>query len=277
MKLGVYSLVTPDYPTQEAARLIAEVGYTGVEWTVDYQKAHWDGKSNWHIDGTNLKASARVAREASERNGLTIVSLGTRCNCLNMDAVRQCMDVAQEVGACAIRVMAAGYDGTKTYDELLARSREGFAAAQEEGKKRSVKSLVEIHNGLICPSAAATRRLIEGCDPAWVGVIFDPGNMIREGMENWKMALEMLGPYLATVHVKNGGWFQGGDGKWATREMSLAEGMVDWPAVIAALKSVGFDGWLDIEDFRGGWARASEEFPTRWKLEEDFKFLSGLV
>ena len=81
MKLGVYSLVTPDYPTQEAARLIAEIGYTGVEWTVDYQKACWDGKSNWHIDSTNLKASARVARQACEQNGLTIVSLGTRCNC----------------------------------------------------------------------------------------------------------------------------------------------------------------------------------------------------
>jgi sugar phosphate isomerase/epimerase len=174
-------------------------------------------------------------------------------------------------------VVASNYDGTRHYDDLLARAREGYEAAEEEARRNGVKALVEVHNGLICPSAAATRRLLDGLDPQWVGVIFDPGNMIREGRENWQMALEMLGPYLATVHVKNGGWFVGEDGKWATQEMSLSEGMVDWAAVIAALKSVGYDGWLDIEDFRGGWARASEEFPTRWKLEQDFEYLSGLI
>ncbi len=277
MQLGVYSLVTPDYPTEEAAALIAEVGYTGVEWTVDYKNALWDGESNWHIDSGDLEESARLAREASERHGLSIVSLGTRCTCTDLDGVRLCMRVAREVGAPAIRVMASGYDGSRHYDRLLSRARKGYAEVEEEARRTGVKALVEIHNGLICPSAAATRRLLDGLDPQWVGVIFDPGNMIREGMENWQMALEMLGPYLATVHVKNGGWLRGEDGKWAVREMSLAEGMVDWPAVIAGLRKVGYDGWLDIEDFRGGWAKASEEFPTRWKLEEDFEYMSGLV
>jgi sugar phosphate isomerase/epimerase len=277
MQLGVYSLVTPDYKTEEAAALIAEVGYSGVEWTVDYQNALWDGKSNWHIDSSNLGQSSRAARKASDRNGLTIVSLGTRCTCTDLDGVRLCMKVACEVGAPAIRVMASGYDGSRHYDDLLAKAREGYAAVQEEAQRTGVKALVEIHNGLICPSAAATRRMLDGLDPQRVGVIFDPGNMIREGMERWQMALEMLGPYLATVHVKNGGWLRGADGKWATREMGLAEGMVDWPAVIAALRKVGYDGWLDVEDFRGGWAKASEEFPTRRKLEEDFEYLSGLI
>jgi len=277
MQLGVYSLVTPDYRTEEAAELIAEIGYTGVEWTVDYQRAHWDGKSNWHIDSGNLKESARIAREASEKNGLTIVSLGTRFNCLELDRVRHGFRIAQEVGAPSMRVMAPGYDGSTHYDELLARARECYATIQEEAERFGVQALVEIHNGLICPSAAATRRLVDGLDPRWIGVIFDPGNMIREGMENWKMAVEMLGPYLATVHVKDAGWLRNAEGRWTCDNMGLEEGMVDWPAVIEALRSVGYDGWLDVEDFRGGWAQASEEFPTRWKLEQDFAYLSGLL
>ena len=277
MQLGVYSLVTPDYRTEEAAALIAEIGYTGVEWTVDYQRAHWDGKSNWHIDSGKLAESARIAREASEKNGLTIVSLGTRFNCLELDRVRHGFRIAQEVGAPSMRVMALGYDGSTHYDELLSRARECYGVIQQEAQRCGVKALVEIHNGLICPSAAATRRLLDGFDPRWIGVIFDPGNMVREGMENWKMAVEMLGPYLATVHVKDAGWLRDEEGKWACESMGLDEGMVDWPDVIDALRSAGYDGWLDVEDFRGGWAKASEQFPTRWKLEQDFAYLSGLI
>ncbi len=141
MQLGVYSLVTPDYTTEDAAALIAEVGYKGVEWTVDYKNALWDGQSNWHIDSGNLKESARAAREASEKHGLTIVSLGTRCTCTDLDGVRLCMKVAREVGAPAIRVMASGYDGTHHYDCLLGRARKGYAEVEEEARRSGVKAL----------------------------------------------------------------------------------------------------------------------------------------
>jgi hypothetical protein len=34
-----------------------------------------------------------------------------------------------------------------------------------------VKALVEIHHRTLVPSASAARRLLDGLDPAWVGVI----------------------------------------------------------------------------------------------------------
>ncbi|GIX08239.1 MAG: hypothetical protein KatS3mg115_2642 [Candidatus Poribacteria bacterium] len=42
--------------------------------------------------------------------------------------------------------------------------------------------------------------------PEQVGVIHDAGNMVHEGFENYQMGCELLGPYLAHVHVKNAAW-----------------------------------------------------------------------
>lgn len=277
MKLGVYSLVTPDYQVDEAATLVAEIGYRGIEWTVDYPKAVWDGVSKWHVDTDRLEASARAAREAARRHGLAIPCLGTRCNCFDLNAVRTYMGVANAVGAPAIRVMAPSYDGSTHYDELLGKARAAYEQVEQLARESGVRAVVELHNGLVSASASGTRRLLEGRDPNHVGAMFDPGNMIREGMENWRMGIEILGPYLHHVHVKDGRWMRGKDGKWAMENASLADGMIDWKAVVEGLKSAGYEGFLDIEDFRGGYACKPVGITTRDKLQEDYDFLMSLL
>jgi sugar phosphate isomerase/epimerase len=107
----------------------------------------------------------------------------------------------------------------------------------------------------IAPSASAAYRLVEGCDPAYIGVLYDPGNMVHEGFENYRMGMEMLGPYLAHVHVKNAGWTQTGETRddgfagWRCEWTGLSRGIVDWPQVITDLKAVGYEGYVGIEDF----------------------------
>jgi sugar phosphate isomerase/epimerase len=277
MQLGVYSLITPDYNIQDTAALIAEIGYTGVEWAVDYPKAVWDGESNWHISTLDLDATVEAARSASEAHGLTIVGLGTRCNCFELEKVRDYMGVARKVGSPTIRVMAPGYDGKTHIDELLAKARDAFAKVESMARDSGIRALLELHHGLIVPSASAARRLLDGCDPQWVGAMYDPGNMINEGMENWKMAAEILGPYLQHVHVKSGGWVRGDDGRWRCEAMSLAEGMIDWQVVVDALKSVGYDGYLDLEDLRGGWACVPVGITTREKLQQACDHLTPML
>jgi sugar phosphate isomerase/epimerase len=277
MRLGVYSLVTPDYDIEDAADLVADLGYSGIEWTMDYPNALWDGHSKWHISTGDLKGTARRAREAAQRAGLATVGLGPRCDCFQGDLVRQALEAAGLVGAGGIRVHAPAYDGSMPCDELLARGREALAGLEEDARRSGVNVWVEIHNGRFSASASATRRLLEGLSPDWIGAILDPGNMVREGMENWRMAIEALGPYVQHVHVKDCGWFRGGDGTWSTRSMALADGMVDWPQVIEGLRSIGYQGFLNMEDFRTGYASVSPELPTREMLRQDIEYLGSLL
>lgn len=277
MKLGVYTLTAPDYGIEEVAGLMAGIGYEGIEWTVDYQNAVWDGESNWHINTDDLEATASAARQAAERHGLACVCVCPRLKCSETERIRTSLEVAQMVGAKALRVQAVGYDGSTHVDKLVERSRAEYAAAIEMAREAGVRIWVELHAGLIVPSASATRRLLEGLDPDWVGAVFDPGNMVREGFENWQMAAELLGPYLQHVHVKNCVVRRDDDGKWTHQDSALAGGVVDWPAVMRALKSVGYDGYLHMEDFRGGYGQKPVGITTRDKLEEDHDFIRSLL
>jgi sugar phosphate isomerase/epimerase len=224
-----------------------------------------------------LEPTARLAREASSENGLTIAGLGTRCDCFDLEAVRLNMKVAQEVGAPAIRVMSPGYDGSTHFDELFGRARAAFIEVEKIARQMGVTALVELHHGLITPSASAGRRLVDGRDPDCVGIMFDPGNMVNEGMENWRMGLEIIGPYLKHVHVKDAQWVRDDGGEWTVQWASLADGVVDWRAVIDALRSVGYEGFLDLEDLRGGWACKPVGITTEHKLREAYEYLSALL
>ena len=117
-----------------------------------------------------------------------------------------------------------------------------------------MQGLLELHMGNIAPSASMGFRLLDGCDPKAMGVMFDPGNMVFEGYENWKMGCEVLGPYLAFVHAKNSrrrasGLIEPGTIRYEYEACEMNTGFVDWVAVFKALKSIGYDGWVSNEDY----------------------------
>jgi sugar phosphate isomerase/epimerase len=134
-----------------------------------------------------------------------------------------------------------------------------------------VKALVEIHHETIVPSASAARRFLDGFDPDAVGVIYDPGNMVWEGHEQYRLGLETLGPYLAHVHAKNSAWRQSGrraDGSlaWQATWAPLDAGIVDQPQLVATLREVGYDGWISVEDF-------TTERPLMERVGENLRYL----
>ena len=107
--------------------------------------------------------------------------------------------------------------------------------------------------------------------PELVGVIHDAGNMVHEGFEDYRLGLELLGPYLAHVHLKNAAFVQpAGGGVWTPRWAPLGDGVVDFPRLLEALRSVGYDGWLVIEDF-------SAARPSREALRHNSAFVRRLL
>jgi sugar phosphate isomerase/epimerase len=98
--------------------------------------------------------------------------------------------------------------------------------------------------------------------------------MIHEGMENWQWGVEVLGEYLAHVHVKNAKWEvkygeANGNLVWRASWATMRGGIVNWSDVLSALKKVGYDGYLSNEDF-------STEMSTDDKLKDDIEYLKSL-
>ncbi|HJQ28201.1 MAG TPA: sugar phosphate isomerase/epimerase family protein [Rubrobacter sp.] len=261
MKVGVFTVGLPHLTPEEAVREIKDAGYEGVEWRVTRvpDGAKGESPSFW---GNNLctleptEEEARRARRLSEEVGLEVPGLGTYVAVGDLEAADEAMRFAVTAGAAQVRVGAGALDGS--YEASFAAAREFLAGVEDLARSHGVKALVEIHHRTICPSASLAHRLVSAFAPERIGVIFDPGNMAQEGFEDYRIGLELLGPYLAHVHIKNSAFERpDGGGVWEPRWAPLEDGVVDFGSLFAALASVGYDGWLVIEDFSG--ARQSRE------------------
>ena len=81
-------------------------------------------------------------------------------------------------------------------------------------------------------------------------MLYDPGNMAIEGNLAPTLAIARLGPYLRHVHVKNIAWRREG-GAWRWRHAPLDSGLLDWNAILAALRRAGYAGRLSIDHLGG--------------------------
>ncbi|MCI8406599.1 MAG: sugar phosphate isomerase/epimerase [Oscillospiraceae bacterium] len=77
------------------------------------------------------------------------------------------------------------------------------------------------------------------------GLNFDPANLLMYGKANPIDALDVVGRYVRGVHAKDGEYPT--DGYSLGREMPMGQGRVGFPAFVAKLKEIGYDGALTIE------------------------------
>ena len=277
MKLAVFTVSLPKWMPEEAIRNLAEIGYDGIEWRIADDPPHakpgfWQG-NRCTLPLRGLLEDAPRIRALTEAAGLAIPAIGSYVQAADLEHVERVFRGAVALGAPMARIQAPPYDGRCEYVALRDRARREYREVERLARARGVKALVEIHHGTIVPSASAMRHFLDGFDSSWVGAIYDPGNMVWEGYEQYRLGLETLGPYLAHVHVKNARWRQTGrreDGSlaWQTEWAPLAAGIVDLGDLFAALRQVGYDEWVSVEDF-------STERPLADRVRENLRYLSA--
>jgi len=265
MKFSVFTVMLPDWDLQTAVTNLAAYGYDGVEWRVTNTRKEIknDAPSYWgnnyctvELD-TILEKAAEICK-MTRRAGLKTAALAGYHRADNLEATKVMLEAAEIMKAPLIRVGTPHYDGKTHHDVLFKQSRKDYQKTAKLAEKAGVKVCLETHMGIITPSASSARRFLEGMNPDAVGVIYDPGNMVTEGYEETKMGLEILGPYLAHVHCKNGAWMKKADAKpgehpWSSGFATpLDEGIVNWKKVLADLKAVGYRGYISFEDFSSG-------------------------
>lgn len=89
------------------------------------------------------------------------------------------------------------------------------------------------------------KRTIQDVGTGNLGINLDPANLIMYGKANPVDALEVFGEYVRGVHGKDGVYPT--DGRCLGAEVKLGDGKVNYPAFIAKLKEVGYDGAITIE------------------------------
>ena len=293
MKLSVYTVSLPEYGIEEAAQLIKEMGYEAVEWRVDvtegesplkamfanlpaeqqYAYRYWtDNHATLNVN--DIMNECLRAKKVCDELGLEICNLATTLKG-KPEEMENTIAAAAAIGCKTVRGPMATYDPNRPYWEQFEEYRAYLRECEPLLKKYGVKFLIETHHGMMISSASSALRVLDGFDPEYYGLIYDPGNMVYEGYENYQLGFEMMGAYLAHVHVKNAALVPGkedefGATKYNQAWVPLKKGSADLFAMIKALVKVGYDGVLSVEDF-------SNEKPTWEKLEENIAYLNQLI
>lgn len=259
MKYSVFTVMLPELSPQEAIRELKKAGYDGVEWRVtaidpakqEEPPSFW-GNNRCTVDIQSSEEDILSLKAETELAGLEIPALACYLQCGDVEGTARGMQIALWFGASAIRVGVPMYNRSKRYQELLEEGRSYLEEVQKLSRQYGVQGWIEIHMNNIASSASLAHRLVEGFDPEHIGVIYDPGNMVYEGYEQYRMGLELLGPYLAHVHVKNAHWVRTNDPNrhiWQADSCPVSEGVANWKQIVDDLKTVGYDRWLSFEDF----------------------------
>jgi sugar phosphate isomerase/epimerase len=280
MKLSVFTASAPVWSPEEAATQLAAQGWDGVEWRIVDQAetatpGFWAGnRATWPFTG--IDGLVEQIASTTKAAGLDYSGIGGYQVLGNRDAVLTMLRVTADLGARRVRVVMPSTAGPRPYPEVFAEARAEIAWVAEQAAGLGVQALVELHQGTITPSASAALRLVDGCDPNTVGVIHDLGNLVVEGQEDHSSAFQLLGPYLAHVHVKNALWATTGstrpDGStvWESRWAPLRSGQASVAGYLAKLAGHGYDGWITVEDF-------STETPLAERTADNLQYLRSLL
>lgn len=233
-------------------KLAVKAGFEGFE--IDLSE---DGPLT--LDSSAKEVAA--VRELAEQSGLQLSGLATGlywgANPASADiAVRQRaetilrkqIEIAGALGLDAILVVPAtvGADfipncEVVAYDTAWQRATEFIRAALPAAEKAGVRIGVENVWNKFLLSPLEMRQFIVQFDSEWVGAYFDVGNTLAMGYpEHW---IQILGRQIRRVHLKDYRRAVGSvDGF-----VEILSGDVNWPAVMSALRTIGYDGWLTAE------------------------------
>lgn len=293
MKLSVYTVSLPEYDIAQSVALVKEMGYDAIEWRVDvtdgesplkamfgnlteeqkYAYRYWtDNHATLNVN--DIKNECLKAKALCDEAGIEICNLATTLRGEG-DTMKNVLEAAAAIGCKTVRGPMANYDPKKPYQEQFDEYRSFLRSCEPLLKQYGVKFLIETHHGMLISSASSAMRVLDGFDPEYFGLIYDPGNMVFEGYENYQLGFEMLGKYLAHVHIKNAALTPAGEDEFGATKytqswMPLKKGSANLKALIEALVKVGYDGVLSVEDF-------SNESPTREKLENNIAYLKQLI
>ncbi len=156
-----------------------------------------------------------------------------------MAAIRQEFDDCRAYGGTTVLVVPAVVNKKVGYRDAYRRSQANIRTLIPDAEKHGVKIAIEEVWNRFLLSPIEFARYIDEFESPWVGAYFDVGNVVEFGFpEEW---IRELGKRILKVHIKE-------YAKPKRFNYLLGEGKeIDWAAVGAALREVGYDGWITAE------------------------------
>lgn len=155
-----------------------------------------------------------------------------------MKAIRREIEDVKAYGGTTVLLVPAVVNETVSHRQAYERSREQIKKLLPDFEKAGIKLAIEEVWNKFLLSAPEMARYIDDFKSDAVGAYFDVGNVVEYGYpQEW---IRELGKRILKIHIKE-------YAKPKRFSYELGEGEIKWPQVVAALREVGYNGWITAE------------------------------
>lgn len=263
-RISTCSIALIDYPPEKAFQIIRSAGYEKVDVL----------ERDPHLSLFSEKSSAVKLKAKAENCGLQIANLSTYTGGgkrgrniawshhgwevgkpnqftesgfssdqvteqeRELEQLKQAIDLADYFGARSIRAVP-GNDRPSTIDQVVPWFKKASTYAEEKNVYIGIEHEAE---DSISGTPELLSELIEKVDSPYLGVLYEPGNLMVDIGVDYRQALEKLKDYVVHCHFKDGK--KVGDKK---EFVMMGQGEIDFPWIVDELERTGYSGDYALE------------------------------
>ncbi|MGH8020027.1 MAG: sugar phosphate isomerase/epimerase family protein [Opitutaceae bacterium] len=245
--LHVFSKPLQFLSYDETAKIIAEAGFGGIDYTV---------RPGGHVLPENVKEDLPRAVEAAKKAGLEVEMITTGITSAQDKHTEPLLRTAADLGVKIYRFGNFAYDEKLGVQGSLQKHRKTLEELATLNQSLGIHGAIQNHAGTRLGGAVwDIYEVLHDIDPRWAGVQYDIRHAVAEGGQSWPVALELVAPWIRCIDLKDFKWEQT-PGKATIENVPIGEGIVPFDAYFKRVSELNIHGPVSVHFEYPPFARA---------------------
>jgi len=250
MKLGFSTNAFKKYPLEESIKIIADIGYNGVEILCDIPHAYpptFDRKQIESLQDLSRESNVEICN----LNAFTLYAIGDVYHPSWIDGDEQlrearvnhtinCIKLAKEIGATNLSTEAGGPIDGWDPRQIEKWFIDGLARVAKVAEDEGVKILLEPEPGLLIENSHQFRHIMQKIDSDFVRLNFDIGHFYCVREDPAKLVHE-LSDYIEHFHLADIAETR------VHNHLIPGQGSIDLLSVFRSMDEIGYKGFVTVE------------------------------
>jgi sugar phosphate isomerase/epimerase len=240
LKVAIFSKHLLFVRGEQLAQTASDLGFDGIDLAV---------RKGGHVEPDRVKQELPGLVATIRKHGLEVPMLTTDIADTETPYAEDILRAMSELGIKHYRWGGFKYSRDTPLAKQLKDLRPRVERLAKLNARYRVGAMYHTHSGIGLVGAPIwdLHELLNGLDPAAVGVNYDVGHATVEGgFGGWIDSFRVTGPYLRGIAVKDFLWSKNKRGEWRPEWKPLGEGMVRLPEFFRMVAASGFTGPLQL-------------------------------
>ena len=267
LKVCIFSKHLQFVQGEALVRTAADIGFDGIDITV---------RKGGHVEPGRVREDLPRLVRTIRAGNLEVPMVTTDIVDATTPFAADVLATLQDLGIRNYRWGGLKYTAGEPIAAQLTAFRPRIAKLAELNLRYKTCAMYHTHSGVGLVGAPIwdLHILLDGLDPAAIGVNYDIGHAtIEGGVGGWIESFNITGRYLHGIAVKDLVWGRNARGGWQPQWVPLGEGMVRLPAFFTMVAKAGFSGPLQMHfEYELG-----DPAQTAFAMKRDLAKLRGLL